>query len=262
MGIEVEKRDISVAGRLLAHFSKRLAPEQRVKDELAALGELAKTPNISASVPKRVECIAELQAKGYNVPDYPANRKNSEDKGIKVTYAKVLKEDRRLQKGEVINATKLSTAKLCVFFETEMADCSEEKLMMLLHMKPTKMRVSDPFILTAELFKTLTAELFKTLMRIVTGQVCFKEVSNSGGFVCQVPVCPGRIVTEVLSARGGSFTKVLSARPGRIITKVLCARGGLLPRSRVPGEDRQPGSCLPGEDCLRLQGSPQDPHRL
>ena len=168
------------------------------------------------------------------MPDYPANRKNSEDKGIKVTYAKVLKEDRRLQKGEVINATKLSTAKLCVFFETEMADCSEEKLMMLLHMKPTKMRVSDPFILTAELFKTLTAELFKTLMRIVTGQVCFKEVSNSGGFVCQVPVCPGRIVTEVLSARGGSFTKVLSAR------------GGSLPRSCVPGEDCYQGPVCPG----------------
>merc|ERR1712212_595837 len=97
-GIEVEKRDISVAGRLLAHFPERLTPEQRIPDELSALGELAKTPegniiklpNISASVPQLVECIAELQAKGYKVPDYPANPKNAEEQKIKDTYAKVL----------------------------------------------------------------------------------------------------------------------------------------------------------------------------
>merc|ERR1712212_1446377 len=97
-GIEVEKRDISVAGRLLAHFPERLTPEQRIPDELSALGELAKTPegniiklpNISASVPQLVECIAELQAKGYKVPDYPANPKNEEEQKIKDTYAKVL----------------------------------------------------------------------------------------------------------------------------------------------------------------------------
>jgi len=98
LGIQVEKRDISVAGRLIAHFPDRLTTEQRVPDELAALGELAKTPegniiklpNISASVPQLVECIAELQAKGYNVPDYPANPKNEEEKKIKEVYAKVL----------------------------------------------------------------------------------------------------------------------------------------------------------------------------
>jgi len=98
LGIEVEKRDISVAGRLLAHFPERLTPEQRIPDELSALGELAKTPegniiklpNISASVPQLVECIAELQAKGYKVPDYPANPKNEEEQKIKDTYAKVL----------------------------------------------------------------------------------------------------------------------------------------------------------------------------
>jgi len=98
MGIEVEKRDISVAGRLIAHFPERLTPEQRIPDELSALGELAKTPegniiklpNISASIPQLLECIAELQAKGYNVPDYPANPKNAEEEKIKATYAKVL----------------------------------------------------------------------------------------------------------------------------------------------------------------------------
>ena len=116
---KVEKRDISVSGRLIAHFPERLAPEQRIPDELAALGELAKTPegniiklpNISASIPQLLECIAELQAKGYNVPDYPANPQNAEEEvhvvkqlnefndliipllnlqAIKATYAKVL----------------------------------------------------------------------------------------------------------------------------------------------------------------------------
>merc|ERR1712142_691276 len=98
LGIEVEKRDISVAGRLIAHFPERLTPEQRIPDELSALGELAKTPdgniiklpNISASIPQLLECIAELQAKGYNVPDYPANPQNEEEAKIKETYSKVL----------------------------------------------------------------------------------------------------------------------------------------------------------------------------
>merc|ERR1712180_355351 len=98
MGIEVEKRDISVSGRLIAHFPERLTPEQRIPDELAALGELCKTPegnviklpNISASIPQLLECIAELQAKGFDVPDYPANPQTPEEEAIKATYAKVL----------------------------------------------------------------------------------------------------------------------------------------------------------------------------
>jgi len=238
MGIEVEKRDISVAGRLIAHFPERLTPEQRIPDELAALGELAKTPegniiklpNISASIPQLLECIAELQAKGYNVPDYPANPQNAEEEAIKATYAKVLgsavnpvlregnsdrrcappvkenakkitkrspamrpwkengqrscvasmadgdffsseqsyimpaagsvkitlhqadgtakvlKEGLALQAGEVIDATKMDTAALCAFFEQEIQDCYEKKLMMSLHMKATMMKVSDPII--------------------------------------------------------------------------------------------------------------------
>jgi len=238
MGIEVEKRDISVAGRLIAHFPERLTPEQRIPDELAALGELAKTPegniiklpNISASIPQLLECIAELQAKGYNVPDYPANPQNAEEEAIKATYAKVLgsavnpvlregnsdrrcappvkenakkitkrspamrpwkengqrscvasmadgdffsseqsyimpaagsvkitlhqadgtakvlKEGLALQAGEVIDATKMDTAALCAFFEQEIQDCYDKKLMMSLHMKATMMKVSDPII--------------------------------------------------------------------------------------------------------------------
>merc|ERR1719510_1387435 len=238
MGIEVEKTDISVAGRLLAHFPERLTPEQRVPDNLAMLGELAKTPegniiktpNISASIPQLLECIAELQAKGYNVPDYPADPKTPEEAEIKATYGKVLgsavnpvlregnsdrrcappvkenakrvvkrspamrpwkengqracvatmsagdffeneqshimpeagsvkitlhqadgttkvlKEGLQLQKGEVIDATKMDTAALCEFFEKEIQDCKDKNLMMSLHMKATMMKVSDPII--------------------------------------------------------------------------------------------------------------------
>ena len=83
MGINIEKRDISVSGRLIAHFPERLSPEQRIPDELAALGELAKTPegniiklpNVSASIPQLLECIAELQAKGYINRGYIKNIK-------------------------------------------------------------------------------------------------------------------------------------------------------------------------------------------
>eukprot|EP00403_Amphidinium_massartii_P027099 CAMPEP_0178390618 /NCGR_PEP_ID=MMETSP0689_2-20121128/10739_1 /TAXON_ID=160604 /ORGANISM="Amphidinium massartii, Strain CS-259" /LENGTH=1170 /DNA_ID=CAMNT_0020011133 /DNA_START=33 /DNA_END=3541 /DNA_ORIENTATION=- len=97
-GIEVELKDISVAGRVLAMFPERLAPEQRRGDGLHELGELAKTPNanimklpnISASIPQLKECIAELQAHGYKVPDYPEDPTNDDEKDIKARYAKVL----------------------------------------------------------------------------------------------------------------------------------------------------------------------------
>lgn len=238
MGIEVEKRDISVSGRLIAQFPERLEPGQRIPDELTALGELAKTPegniiklpNISASIPQLLECIAELQAKGYNIPNYPADPKNAEEEAIKATYSKVLgsnvnpvlregnsdrrcappvkenakritkrspamrawkengqrscvtsmedgdffgaeqshimakagnvkitlhqadgntkvlKESLALQAGEVIDATRMNVAALCAFFEKEIQDCFDKKLMMSLHMKATMMKVSDPII--------------------------------------------------------------------------------------------------------------------
>merc|ERR1719375_426758 len=80
-GLAVEVADISVAGRILSHFPEYLTPEQKVPDTLAELGELAKTPaaniiklpNVSASIPQLNAAIAELQSKGYAVPDYPAN---------------------------------------------------------------------------------------------------------------------------------------------------------------------------------------------
>ncbi|CAH2030295.1 NADP-dependent isocitrate dehydrogenase [Trichlorobacter ammonificans] len=97
-GVEVETRDISVSGRIIATFPECLTPEQRIPDYLAQLGELSltpeaniiKLPNISASVPQLKEAIAELQAKGYKVPDYPENPQTDEEKAIAEKYAKVL----------------------------------------------------------------------------------------------------------------------------------------------------------------------------
>lgn len=97
-GIEVETRDISLAGRILANFPEYLTEEQKIGDALAELGELAKSPeaniiklpNISASIPQLIAAIKELQAKGYKIPDYPASPSNDEEKSIKAKYAKVL----------------------------------------------------------------------------------------------------------------------------------------------------------------------------
>lgn len=96
--VEVETRDISLAGRVLANFSEYLKPEQKINDALAELGQMANTPeaniiklpNISASIPQLNATIAELQAHGYAVPNYPADPKNDEEKAIKAAYAKVL----------------------------------------------------------------------------------------------------------------------------------------------------------------------------
>ncbi len=94
----IETRDISLAGRVIANFPARLKAEQCIGDALAELGELAKSPdaniiklpNISASVPQLVAVIAELQAHGYAVPDYPATPQNDDEQAIKATYARVL----------------------------------------------------------------------------------------------------------------------------------------------------------------------------
>lgn len=97
-GVDVETRDISLAGRILANFPDHLTEEQKIGDALSELGELAKTPeaniiklpNISASVPQLKAAIKELQEQGYNIPDYPGEPKTDEEKEIKARYAKVL----------------------------------------------------------------------------------------------------------------------------------------------------------------------------
>jgi isocitrate dehydrogenase len=237
MGIQVERKDISVAGRILSQFPDYLSEEQRQTDDLAWLGDLAKTPegniiklpNISASVPQLVEAIAELQAKGYKVPNYTQTPATPEEAEIKKRYgvvlgsavnpvlregnsdrrcappvkaqamkqtkrspgmkpwnkenktcvasmtegdffgseqsyimphagsvqivlktadgaSKVLKEEVKLEVGEVIDATCLSKTKLCQFFEKEIKDCKQRNLMMSLHLKATMMKVSDPIL--------------------------------------------------------------------------------------------------------------------
>ncbi len=100
-GIDVASADISVAARILSAFPERLTVEQAAesgKDELAALGELAKTPeaniiklpNVSASIPQLTAAIAELQSKGYDVPAYPAEPSSDAEREIQAKYAKVL----------------------------------------------------------------------------------------------------------------------------------------------------------------------------
>ena len=97
-GIELETRDISLAGRILSTFPEKLKPEQQISDHLAELGKLTqspeaniiKLPNISASVPQLKDAIRELQDKGYALPDFPENPQTEEEHSVKSRYAKVL----------------------------------------------------------------------------------------------------------------------------------------------------------------------------
>ena len=231
-GIDVQVKDISLAGRILAQFPDRL--DQAHPDALADLGELCKTaeanviklPNISASIPQLCAAIAELQAKGFDVPDYPAEPSTPEEEAIKASYAKVLgsavnpvlregNSDRRvagpvkayaqahphsmgawssdskshvasmtdgdffgseqshtcdqdttvtikhiatdgsetvlkdglaLLKGEVLDASCMSAAKLETFLAEQIEDARQQGVLFSLHMKATMMKVSDPII--------------------------------------------------------------------------------------------------------------------
>lgn len=95
--MDVETRDISLAGRILAAFPQNLTPEQQVGDALAELGGLAtlpeaniiKLPNISASIPQLKAAIAELQSQGYDVPDYPDEAESVEDKDVRARYDRI-----------------------------------------------------------------------------------------------------------------------------------------------------------------------------
>lgn len=96
-GVEMETRDISLAGRILANFPEYLSPEQQINDDLAELGQLVtqpdaniiKLPNISASVPQIKAAVKELQSQGYKLPDYPEEPKNEDEKAIKAKYDRV-----------------------------------------------------------------------------------------------------------------------------------------------------------------------------
>merc|ERR1712025_955252 len=160
-----------------------LTPEQRQSDDLAWLGELAKTPegniiklpNISASVPQLTACIAELQSKGYKVPDYNPNPVTDQEKENKVRYGKVLgsavnpvlregNSDRRcarpvkemamsqekrspgMKPWVKENRTLVAHMTQGDFFEKEINDCKDKSLMLSLHLKATMMKVSDPIM--------------------------------------------------------------------------------------------------------------------
>ena len=97
-GINVETRDISLTGRIIANFPDNLTEEQKIPDYLAQLGDLAQTPeaniiklpNISATIPQLQAAIKELQEKGYNIPSYPEDAKTDEEKKLQARFAKVL----------------------------------------------------------------------------------------------------------------------------------------------------------------------------
>ena len=97
-GIEVETKDISLTGRIIANFPDNLTDEQKIPDYLKQLGELTKIPeaniiklpNISATIPQLQAAISELQEKGYDIPNYPEEPKNEEEKALQARFAKVL----------------------------------------------------------------------------------------------------------------------------------------------------------------------------
>ncbi|MEO6470476.1 MAG: NADP-dependent isocitrate dehydrogenase, partial [Aeromicrobium sp.] len=96
-GVEVETRDISLAGRIISLFGDYLTPDQQIADALAELGEMVKTPeaniiklpNISAAIPQLKSAIAELQSQGYALPDYPDSPSTDEEKDVRARYDKV-----------------------------------------------------------------------------------------------------------------------------------------------------------------------------
>lgn len=248
LGIAVEKSDISVAARVLAHFPERLRPEQKVPDNLAELGELCKTPaanviklpNVSASIPQLVECIAELQSQGYDIPNFVSEPTTPAEKDIASRYAKVLgsavnpvlregnsdrrvagpvkencmknpkklgpwtsesktsvahmsegdffaseqsvvmpsadivkiefeangnkvvlKDNLKLQQGEVLDSSFMSIKRLVQYLEKEIAEAKSAGVLLSLHLKATMMKVSDPIIF-GHVVKVFYKELFAT----------------------------------------------------------------------------------------------------
>ncbi|MQG85315.1 MAG: NADP-dependent isocitrate dehydrogenase, partial [SAR202 cluster bacterium] len=97
-GIELKEWDISLSGRIIANFPEKLTNNQKIPDYLTMAGELCldpvaniiKLPNISASIPQLKSAIKELQDKGYDIPDYPDEPQNNEERDVFNTYSKVL----------------------------------------------------------------------------------------------------------------------------------------------------------------------------
>ena len=250
-GIQMVQKDISLAGRIIAAFPENLKPEQKIGDALAELGDMTqnpdaniiKLPNISASIPQLKAAIAELQSKGYNIPDYDSseevNAKYSKILGSAVNpvlregnsdrrapsavknYAKnnphkmgvwakdsktdvahmdsndfygsevstilekednfkisfvgkdgketVLKASLPLEKGEVVDATKLSAKSLQEFYQKGIDEAKKRDVLLSLHLKATMMKVSDPIMFGFAVkvyFKDLIAKHSSTFEKI------------------------------------------------------------------------------------------------
>ena len=250
-GIQMVQKDISLAGRIIAAFPENLKPEQKIGDALAELGDMTqnpdaniiKLPNISASIPQLKAAIAELQSKGYNIPDYDSseevNAKYSKILGSAVNpvlregnsdrrapsavknYAKnnphkmgvwtkdsktdvahmdsndfygsevstilekednfkisfvgkdgketVLKASLPLEKGEVVDATKLSAKSLQEFYQKGIDEAKKRDVLLSLHLKATMMKVSDPIMFGFAVkvyFKDLIAKHSATFEKI------------------------------------------------------------------------------------------------
>ncbi|PWE19174.1 NADP-dependent isocitrate dehydrogenase [Aliarcobacter skirrowii] len=250
-GIQMVQKDISLAGRIIAAFPENLKPEQKIGDALAELGDMTqnpdaniiKLPNISASIPQLKAAIAELQSKGYNIPDYDAseevNAKYSKILGSAVNpvlregnsdrrapsavknYAKnnphkmgvwakdsktdvahmdsndfygsevstilekednfkisfvgkdgketILKASLPLEKGEVVDATKLSAKSLQEFYQKGIDEAKKRDVLLSLHLKATMMKVSDPIMFGFAVkvyFKDLIAKHSATFEKI------------------------------------------------------------------------------------------------
>lgn len=246
--IQLETRDISLSGRILAKFPDFLNDSQKIADDLEELGELAKTPdaniiklpNISASVPQLKAAISELQAKGYAIPDYPEEPQNDSEKDIKSRYdkikgsavnpvlregnsdrrapravknyakkhphsmgawskdskshvatmdsgdffhneksttilqddqlqivhtdasgnKKVLKDNIKVLKGEIVDGTFMSKNALLIFLKKQVAEAKDQNVLFSLHMKATMMKVSDPIIFGSAV-TTFFADVFE-----------------------------------------------------------------------------------------------------
>jgi len=235
-GIEIELKDISLAGRIIANFPDNLSEDQKIADYLSELGELTqfpeaniiKLPNISASIPQLHAAIKELQEKGYKIPDFPDEPKNDEEKILKERFSKVLgsavnpvlregnadrraavsvkkfaqkhphkmmkpwpdsgskcrvthmsqkdfyeseksltlddegvvkieyvdndgkteilKENLKLQKGEVIDTSVMNVKELRKFYAEQIEAAKKDDVLLSLHLKATMMKVSDPIM--------------------------------------------------------------------------------------------------------------------
>lgn len=254
VGIAVETSDISLSARILAQFPENLKESQRVKDELAILGELVnqsdanliKTPNISASIPQLKATIKELQDKGFAIPNFPDEPSNAEEKTIKEKYQKVLgsavnpvlrqgnsdrrctkavkeyakknpyrvvefnkasktrvsymasgdffdnekavliqdstkariefvgsngtevlKDNLKLDKNEILDATFMSAKALDKFYAEQIEVCKKENILLSLHLKATMMKVSDPVIF-GHAVKVYFKELFDSFSEELT----------------------------------------------------------------------------------------------